>query len=199
MSRRILFSCAMALIATVMFSVALSAQDTGQKSTAPSAPKTNNKMKKSTATDQKPAAPNTTGAAAKKNAWAPAEMKWVDAPPIIPAGAKMAVLDGNPMSDDLYTIRLKLPDGYKVAPHWHPKREEVTIVSGGLGIGMGDKFDAAKLKSYPRGSFFYMDPEMHHYVQAKGATEVQIHGRGPVQFNYIDPNDDPSKKKMRAN
>ena len=133
--------------------------------------------------------------AGKKNAYTPGEMKWGDGPPFIPAGAKMAVLDGNPMADELYTIRLKMPDGYKVGAHWHPKREEVTVISGNLNLGMGDKFDAAKLKGYPSGSFFYMDPDMHHYAQAKGATEIQIHGRGPVAFNYIDPNDDPTKKK----
>jgi hypothetical protein len=105
------------------------------------------------------------------------------------------VLDGNPMGDEVYTLRLKLPDGYKVAPHWHPKREEVTVISGTLNVGMGDKFDAAKMKPFPAGSFAYMDPEMHHFVQTKGATEIQIHGRGPVKFNYIDPKDDPSAKK----
>jgi len=184
------FVCAVALIAAMT----LSAQDTATKSTAQTPPKSNDKMKKEKTPPAK-AAPASIMSGAKKNAFTPAEMQWGDGPPFIPAGAKMAVIDGNPMGDELYTIRLKMPDGYKVGPHWHPKREEVTVISGALKLGMGDKFDDAKLKSYPAGSFFYMDPDMHHYAQAKGATEIQIQGRGPVAFNYIDPNDDPTKKK----
>ena len=188
MSKRILLIISSVLVATL----ALSAQD-AMKSTAQSPPKSHSKMKKE---NTPPAKSTTSGMSAdKKSAYTPGEMKWGDGPPFIPAGAKMAVLDGNPMGDELYTIRLKMPDGYKVGAHWHPKREEVTVISGNLNLGMGEKFDAAKLKGYPGGSFFYMDPDMHHYAQAKGATEIQIHGRGPVAFNYIDPNDDPTKKK----
>ena len=182
--KRILAVFTAIMIAAV--GVTLSAQDSMKKSADAKMTKSNDKMKK-----EAPAKPSS----GKKNAYTPAEMTWGDGPPFIPAGAKMAVLDGNPMGDEVYTLRLKVPDGYKVGAHWHPKREEVTVISGTLKIGMGDKFDAAKLKGYPPGSFFYMDPDMHHFAQAKGATEIQIHGRGPVQFNYIDPNDDPSKKK----
>jgi Domain of unknown function (DUF4437) len=193
--KKFLLICATAAMACV--TLAVYAQDTMKKSTdakpAKSTAQSGDKMKK----EKTPPAKDASGAPSgtKKNAYTPSEMTWGDGPPFIPAGAKMAVLDGNPMGDELYTLRLKMPNGYKVGPHWHPKREEVTVISGALKIGMGDKFDDAKLKAYPGGSFFYMDPDMHHFAQAKGATEIQIHGRGPVQFNYIDPNDDPSKKK----
>lgn len=59
---------------------------------------------------------------------------------------------------------------------------------------MGDTFDASKMMAFPAGSFAYLDPEMHHYVMASGETILQIHGMSPVQFNYINPADDPSKK-----
>jgi hypothetical protein len=193
MSNRNIFHCAV-LIATL--TVGAVAQDTMKKSSDAKAAKTtaesSDKMKKEKTPSAKPA---NAMAGAKKNAFMPGEMQWTDGPPFIPAGAKMAVLAGNPMGDEAYTIRLKMPAGYKVAPHWHPKREEVTVISGSLSVGMGDKFDAAAMKAFPAGSFAYLDPDMHHYVQAKGGTEIQIHGRGPVLFNYIDPNDDPSKKK----
>jgi quercetin dioxygenase-like cupin family protein len=190
--KRILAIC---IVTIASLALAASAQDTMKKTTdgksAKSTKQAGDKTKKANAKNGGADASSGT----KKNAYTPTEMTWGDAPPIIPPGAKLAVLDGNPMGDELYTIRLKFPDGYRVGPHWHPKREEVTVISGALKLGMGDKFEAAKLKSYPGGSFFYMDPDMHHYAQAKGATEIQIHGRGPVQFNYIDPKDDPSKKK----
>jgi len=131
-----------------------------------------------------------------QNAFTPDQVKWGPAPPFIPAGAQLAVLEGNPMaaSGD-YTIRLKLPDGYRVAPHTHPNRENVTVLSGTLKVGMGDQFDASKMMSFGAGSFAYLDPSMHHYAAASGETVIQIHGMSPVKFNYINPADDPTPKK----
>jgi hypothetical protein len=131
-----------------------------------------------------------------QNVFTPDQVKWGPAPPFIPAGAQLAVLEGNPMaSSGDYTIRLKMPDGYKIAPHTHPQRENVTVLSGTLKVGMGDHFDASKTSSFGAGSFAYLDPSMHHYVVTSGETIVQIHGMSPVKFNYIDPADDPSMKK----
>lgn len=130
-----------------------------------------------------------------KNAFTPDAVQYGAVPPFIPPGAQLAVLEGNPMgaSGD-YTVRLKMPDGYRIAPHWHPKRENVTVVEGTLKVGMGDRFDESSMASFPTGSFAYLDPDMHHYVQASGEVVVQIHGMAPVQFNYVNPKDDPSRK-----
>ena len=135
-------------------------------------------------------------AAAAKHAFTPDQVQYGPAPRFIPAGAQLAVLEGNPMapSGD-YTVRLKVPDGYKVPPHWHPRRENVTVISGTLKVGMGDKWDDAKMTEFPQGSFAYLDPSMHHYAGASGETVIQIHGAAPVKFNYVNPQDDPSKKK----
>ena len=112
------------------------------------------------------------------------------------AFAQLAVVEGNPgaASGD-YTVRLKMPDGYRIAPHWHPNRENVTIISGTFKVGMGDQFDEAKMGAFPAGSFAYLDPQMHHYAMASGEVVVQVHGMSPLQFNYVNPDDDPSKKK----
>lgn len=135
-------------------------------------------------------------AAPAQNAFTPDQVKFGPAPPFLPAGAQLAVLEGDPMaaSGD-YTIRLKMPDGYKIAPHTHPQRENVTVLSGTLKVGMGDKSDASKMMSFGAGSFAYLDPSMHHYAAASGETVIQIHGMSPVKFNYINPGDDPSGKK----
>jgi hypothetical protein len=130
-----------------------------------------------------------------KNAFKPGEIQWGPPPPFVSAGAQLAVLEGDPMaSSGDYTIRVKMPDGFKIAPHWHPKRENVTVLRGTLKVGMGDTFDTSKMGDFVAGSFAYMDPEMHHYVMASGETVVQIHGQSPVVFNYVNPADDPSKK-----
>ena len=142
---------------------------------------------------------NLTGAMAaakEKHAFTPDTVEYGPAPSFVAPGAQLAVLEGNPMatSGD-YTIRLKMPDGYRIAPHWHPKRENVTVISGTLKFGMGDRFDESSMASFPAGSFAYLDPDMHHYVMASGDTVVQVHGMAPVQFNYINSEDDPSRKK----
>src|SRR5690348_11469031 len=132
----------------------------------------------------------------EKNAFTPDTIAWGPAPAFVPPGAQLAVVEGNPLaSTGDYTIRLKMPNGYRIAPHWHPKRENVTVLSGTLKVGMGDRFEESKMQGFPAGSFAYLDPEMHHYVMASGETIVQIHGVAPVQFNYVNPKDDPSSKK----
>jgi quercetin dioxygenase-like cupin family protein len=131
-----------------------------------------------------------------KHAYTPQQIQWGAAPPFVPAGAQMAVLEGDPGANSGdFTIRVKTPDGYVVPPHWHPKRENVTIVSGAMALGMGDKFDEKQMTMLPAGSFGYLDPDMHHYVKTKGETVIQIHGAAPLAFNYVNPSDDPSKKK----
>jgi uncharacterized RmlC-like cupin family protein len=130
-----------------------------------------------------------------KNAFTPDTIPYGPAPAFVAPGAQLAVLEGNPMgASGEYTVRLKMPAGYKIAPHWHPKRENVTVISGTFKVGMGDTFDESKMGTFPAGSFAYLDPDMHHYAMATDAVVVQIHGTAPVQFNYVNPHDDPSKK-----
>jgi hypothetical protein len=130
-----------------------------------------------------------------KNAFTPEAIPWGPPPPFVAPGAQLAVIEGNPAAaTGDYTVRLKMPDGYRIAPHWHPQRENVTVLSGTFKVGMGDTFDKDKMASFPAGSFAYLDPDMHHYAMASGEVIVQVHGSAPLQFNYVNPADDPSKK-----
>jgi hypothetical protein len=132
---------------------------------------------------------------APQSAFSPDQIQYGPPPPFIAPGATVAVIESNPKgSSGDFTIRLKMLDGYKIAPHWHPKRENVTVISGNFKVGMGDKFDEAKMMTFPAGSFAYLDPYMHHYAMASGEVVVQVHGMSPLQFNYVNPADDPSKK-----
>ena len=130
------------------------------------------------------------------NVFTPDKISYGPVPAFVPPGAQLAVLEGDPAaSSGDFTIRIKMPDGYRIPPHWHPKRENVTVVSGTFKVGMGDTFDETKMGSFGVGSFAYMDPSMHHYAMASGETIVQVHGMSPLAFNYVNPADDPSKKK----
>ena len=129
-----------------------------------------------------------------QNVFTPDTITWGPPPPFVPRGAQFAVIEGDPTAaTGDYTIRLKMPDGYRLPPHWHPLRENVTVISGTFKVGMGDVFDTGKMVAIPAGSFAFLDPSMHHYALASGEVVVQVHGASPVQFNYINPKDDPSK------
>ena len=135
-------------------------------------------------------------ASSEKHAFTPDAIPYGPAPAFVAAGAQLAVIEGNPgASSGDYTVRLKMPDGYRIAPHWHPLRENVTVISGTFKVGMGDRFDVSAMAAFPAGSFAYLDPDMHHYAMASGEVVVQVHGSAPLQFNYVDPNDDPSRKR----
>jgi len=124
----------------------------------------------------------------------PGDMKWGPAPPILPAGAQVAVLDGDPFKPGFFTLRLKFPDGYKIPAHTHPTDENIVVVQGLFRAGMGDTLTDSGLHDFPVGSFLKMPREMRHFASAKGETIVQIYGNGPFVVNYVNPNDDPTKK-----
>ena len=126
---------------------------------------------------------------------APTDVKWGPPPPTLPPGAQLAVLDGDPSKPGLFTLRLKLPDGYRIAPHWHPTDEHLTVIQGTFGLGMGNTLDTKALKMLPAGSYAKMPSETRHYAVSKGETIVQVSGPGPFVVNYVNPKDDPSKKE----
>ena len=122
------------------------------------------------------------------------DLKWDDVPSL-PAGAKIAIIEG-PMNEAVpFTVRLKVPNNYKIPPHWHPAVERVTVLSGGFGMGMGEKFDEKGLHMLKAGDMMIMQPKQPHYAMAKGDTVLQLHGMGPWGVTYINEADDPRKKK----
>ncbi|MGZ3237594.1 MAG: cupin domain-containing protein [Burkholderiaceae bacterium] len=123
----------------------------------------------------------------------PTDIKWGDAPPSLPKGAKLAVLSGDPGKEGPFVMRLKAPAGYKIAPHWHTQNENLTIISGALYLGMGDKMDTAQAHPLKTGGFHFLPGKAHHFAFTKTPTVVQIHGQGPFDINYINPDDDPQR------
>lgn len=122
---------------------------------------------------------------------APGDLTWVPAPPSVPAGAKMTVLKGDPGQESMFVIRLSVPAGYQIAPHWHPAFENVTVISGEANFGLGDTFDKTKGMKLVTGGFASMPPQTRHYFWAEQDTVIQLHGVGPWQLYYVNPADDP--------
>jgi anti-sigma factor ChrR (cupin superfamily) len=147
---------------------------------------------------QTPSKPSTPPAADTHVLLTPADMKWGPAPPMLPAGAQVAVLDGDPFKPGLFTLRLKFPDGYTIPAHWHPTVENIVVMQGLFRAGMGDAYSEAGVHDFPVGSFLKMPKQMHHFASAKGETIVQVYGPGPFVVNYVNPNEDPRKKKTSS-
>ncbi len=122
------------------------------------------------------------------------EIKWGPAPPNLPKGAELAVLAGDPAKTGPVTLRLKMPKGYEIPAHWHPTDERVTIISGELGLGMGDKLDKKKSKVLKAGGYAIAPEHMNHFAWTKNGAVVQIDLLGPFGITYVNPADDPSKK-----
>ena len=133
---------------------------------------------------------------AQHKLFSPSDLTWGDAPPGLPPGAKLAVLDGDRNKTGSFTIRLQTPAGYKIAPHTHPAAERVTVISGTINLGMGDKFDEAAGKEMTAGSFVVLPAGMSHYAWSNSEVIVQIHSEGPFKIKYVNAADDPRNKKQ---
>jgi ketosteroid isomerase-like protein/quercetin dioxygenase-like cupin family protein len=120
---------------------------------------------------------------------------WGDPPPALPTGAKVAVISGDPSKPGPFVIRIQFPAGYKVAPHWHPVDENVTLLAGTMSVGMGETWDDTKMQAFTAGSYVVLPAQSRHYVVAKTAATIQIGSTGPFVINYVNPADDPSKAK----
>jgi anti-sigma factor ChrR (cupin superfamily) len=122
----------------------------------------------------------------------PGDLKWVDVPSL-PPGAKLAVIEG-PLNEAVpFTFRLQLPANYQIPAHWHAAVERVTVISGTLNMGVGDKLERSKTKPLGPGSMAIMQPKTNHFVWTKEETVVQLNGTGPWTITYVNPTDDPRK------
>jgi len=120
----------------------------------------------------------------------PAAIEW-RAAESLPPGAQVAVLEGDPNREGLFTMRIKMPDGYRVPPHSHSMQERVTVLSGTLNLGTGNTFDAKTTKPLPAGTYSSMAPGMTHFGWMTGETVLQLTTMGPWTVTYVDPADDP--------
>jgi quercetin dioxygenase-like cupin family protein len=132
----------------------------------------------------------------------PQEAQWGPAPPVLPAGAQIAVLAGDPTKSADYAVRLKFPANYAIPAHSHPTDEHIVVVSGTLTFGMGDALakDASANKTLKPGGFALMPANMNHFAYtAAKETTIVLYGQGPVEFKYVNPADDPRNAKKSTN
>ena len=122
------------------------------------------------------------------------KVQWGPAPPALPPGAEISVLEGNPAAKGPITLRLRLPANYNIPPHWHSMAERVTVLSGSFHVGMGDRLDKQASQTLDPGGFVSLGATMHHFAWTSSPTVVQINLEGPFDIFYINPSDDPQKR-----
>jgi hypothetical protein len=114
-----------------------------------------------------------------------AAIVWNDGPPSLPKGTKVAVLEGDPKQAGAFTMRLRVPAGSKILPHWHPRPERVTVLSGVVKVGFGDSWNDAAMREFRAGDFYLNPPESHHFVAFPRTAVIQITGEGPWVLNLV--------------
>jgi len=123
------------------------------------------------------------------------KVQWGPAPPHLPAGAQLAVLEGKPSEKGPVTLRLKFPANYSIPAHWHSMTERVTVLSGALHVGMGNKLDRQASQTLEAGGFVALPAKMNHFAWTASPTIVQISLEGPFDIFYVDPADHPQAGK----
>jgi quercetin dioxygenase-like cupin family protein len=114
------------------------------------------------------------------------KVRWFT-PPYYNDGSQRAHLFGDSSKGNTWIDRVKMPGGTRVFAHTHPQDELVTVIEGAWYLGEGTKFDSAKLKDYPAGSFILIPAGIPHFVAAKeGTVVVQLSGIGKFQTNYLE-------------
>lgn len=128
------------------------------------------------------------------------EAKWGPAPPMLPPGAQIAVLSGDPGKSVPYAVRLRFPANYVIPAHSHPTDENVVVVSGAVSFGIGNAVDkgAATNKTLPPGGYALQPAGMNHFAYTTQESTIVLFGVGPVEFNYVNPADDPRHAKKTS-
>lgn len=121
----------------------------------------------------------------------PERLVWGPAPASLPEGAEIALIEGDLSKPEEHVFRIRIPDGWEIAPHSHPMREHITVLKGTFMMGTGDTVDRDKAVPMPTGSVYVLPVGAHHYAWAEGETVPQPHGIGPWGIDYVNPEDDP--------
>lgn len=127
-----------------------------------------------------------------------AKLQWGPAPPFLPAGAKFALVSGDPGKSGPFEVQLDMPNGYVVPPHWHPTDETVSVKTGRFHFGMGEKIDPKAEKTLRPGQSGTLKTNMRHWARAQGRTLISISGNGPFMITYVNSADDPRTAKPKA-
>jgi hypothetical protein len=118
-------------------------------------------------------------------------LTWGPAPPGLPAGARAAVVSGDPTKAGPFTVRVDMPPDYAVRPHHHPTSEELRLLEGTLHLGHGTKWDEKAMKAMAADKPVTIGAKEPHFLHAASRVVLEVQSTGPFAITYLDPKDDP--------
>ena len=125
----------------------------------------------------------------------PASLYWF-APPLLPPGARIAVVSGDPTRPGKSTLQVSMPNGYRFPPHSHPSDEHVEVKEGTLLVGLGDELDPKMTQALAAGDSATAPAGMHHFSIAKGRTLLSATFMGPYTITYVRAEDAPRPRNF---
>ena len=128
--------------------------------------------------------------------YAPDDIEWDDGPESLEEGAEFAMLEGDAGEREIFTMRIRMPDEFRISPHTHTGVERVTIIDGTFRLGHGEEFEPEEATALEAGSYFSIPPGHEHFAQTDGETTIQLSSLGPWEIEYIDPDDDPRERDV---
>ena len=137
-------------------------------------------------------------AAGATQVFTPENMKWVQGPASLPRVIRICVLEGNPTRSGPYTLRLWLPANTRIDPYWRSGPERLTVMIGGIWIGLGDRYSENAGPPIRAGSFAVIPARLHHFIWTRDPTVLQLSGSGPWDLFYVNPLDDPRRAPLQS-
>jgi quercetin dioxygenase-like cupin family protein len=125
----------------------------------------------------------------------PASLQW-SVPPVLPPGALIAVISGDPTRPGKFTLLVSMPDGYRLPPHFHPSHEHVEVREGILLVGVGDVLDPKQTRALVAGDSATAPADIHHFSIARGRTVVSATFMGPYTITYLRAEDAPRPRNF---
>jgi quercetin dioxygenase-like cupin family protein len=125
----------------------------------------------------------------------PPSLQWT-VPPVLPPGALIAVVSGDPTGPGEFTLLVSMPNGYRIPPHFHPSYEHVEVKEGTLLVGIGDVLDQKRTQALAVGDSATAPAGTHHFSIARGQTVVSATFIGPYTITYLHAEDAPRPRNF---
>ncbi|REJ78195.1 MAG: hypothetical protein DWQ47_17815 [Acidobacteria bacterium] len=112
--------------------------------------------------------------------------EWRACPENLPKGCQIAILEGDPQGEGIFTVRFKVDGDFEMPPHTHPQDERVTVISGKALVAFGENAKREDAAQFGPGDYYINARNEIHYVWAEDGTILQITGIGPWKADFIE-------------
>ncbi len=122
------------------------------------------------------------------------DLQWGWGPDAFPLGIHAAIVEGDPDLAEPFTMRLNFPPKYRIEPHWTTREQRLTVLSGSISLGLGDRFDPKKLELYGEGSYLVLPARTRYFMTSQRGSVLELRSQGPWEVNYVQKTEDPREE-----